>query len=624
MTGENTYTGGTTISAGVLQIGDGGTTGNIVGNVSNNSVLAFNRSDAASFGGSISGAGSLEQRGLGRLTLTGASIYTGGTTINAGMLQIGNGGTTGSIMGDVSNNGTLAFNRVDDTGYGGVISGSGTINKDGAGLLALTGDSGGFQGITSVNSGTLAVNGVLGGRLDVHSGAFIRGNGIVGTSAVAGTIAPGNSIGTIQVSGNYTQLPDSTYEVEIDSTGKSDRIAVAGQADIQGGRVSVIPELGDYSKGIRYTILSATGGRTGQFDVLTQSLPFINLGLSYDLNNVYLDTLGRNSVSFCDVAGAGNQCAAGQGAESLGPSHSLYSAIVNLPNQNTARQAFDSLSGELHASAKGVMIEDSRFMREAVTDRIRQAFSPGSAQVPGETVQENADTGRAFWTRAFGSFGHRAGDTNAARINRSIGGFFLGADTMIANAVRLGIAGGYSNSSFNVNQRYSTGSSDNYHLALYGGTQWRFLGLRLGGSYTWHDLETNRSIAFPGFAANAKGDYHARTGQVFGELGYNIPFKSVSLEPFVGLAYVNLGVKDFQERGGLAALGSSKDSEDVTYTTLGMNIATTFTTPTGINGRVRGTLGWRHAFDDLPGIPPLPSTVARHLLLQVRRLRETR
>jgi outer membrane autotransporter protein len=246
------------------------------------------------------------------------------------------------------------------------------------------------------------------------------------------------------------------------------------------------------------------------------------------------------------------------------------------------------------------MIEDSRFMREAVTDRIRQAFSPGSAQVPGETVQENADTGRAFWTRAFGSFGHRAGDTNAARIDRSIGGFFLGADTMIANAVRLGIAGGYSNSSFNVNQRYSTGSSDNYHLALYGGTQWRFLGLRLGGSHTWHDLETNRSIAFPGFAANAKGDYHARTGQVFGELGYNIPFKSVSLEPFVGLAYVNLGVKDFQERGGLAALGSSKDSEDVTYTTLGMNIATTFTTPTGINGRVRGTLGWRHAFDDDP------------------------
>ena len=86
----------TTISAGTLQIGQGGTTGTLgTGNVINNAVLAFNRSDSITYGGAISGTGVLQQNGNGTTILTGTSTYTGGTTIAAGTLQIGNGGTIG-------------------------------------------------------------------------------------------------------------------------------------------------------------------------------------------------------------------------------------------------------------------------------------------------------------------------------------------------------------------------------------------------------------------------------------------------------------------------------------------------------------------------------------------------
>jgi fibronectin-binding autotransporter adhesin len=103
------YGGGTTIAAGTLQFGNGGTTGSIVGNVVDNGTLVFERSDVVAFPGVISGTGSATQAGIGTTILTADNTYSDGTTITAGTLQVGNGGTTGNIIGNVTDNGTLVF-----------------------------------------------------------------------------------------------------------------------------------------------------------------------------------------------------------------------------------------------------------------------------------------------------------------------------------------------------------------------------------------------------------------------------------------------------------------------------------------------------------------------------------
>jgi len=154
LTEDNTYSGGTTISAGTLQLGDGGTSGSILGNVSNNGMLAFDRSDILSFAGTVSGMGAVNQIGTGTTILTSANTYTGGTTITSGTLQLGDGGTTGSIVGDVVDNGTLAFNRSDTATFAGTVSGSGAVNQIGVGTTILTGDST-YTGGTTISAGAL-------------------------------------------------------------------------------------------------------------------------------------------------------------------------------------------------------------------------------------------------------------------------------------------------------------------------------------------------------------------------------------------------------------------------------------------------------------------------------------
>lgn len=160
LTADNVYTGGTTISGGTLQIGNGGTTGSVVGDIVNNGDLAFNRSDVYTYSGSISGTGTVTSLTSHTVVFTGANTYSGLTIIqNLATLQLGNGGTTGSIVGNVvfgGSSGTLAFNRSDAQIFSGLISGIGSVLQQGTGTTVLTGANS-YSGMTTVSSGTLQI-----------------------------------------------------------------------------------------------------------------------------------------------------------------------------------------------------------------------------------------------------------------------------------------------------------------------------------------------------------------------------------------------------------------------------------------------------------------------------------
>ena len=156
LTAANTYSGGTTIAGGsALIMGAGATAGSITGNVVDNGSFYIYRSDQLTFSGAISGAGFLFQAGSGTIILTGANTYSNGTIISAGTLQIGNGGTSGSLgTGNVIDNGALSFDRSNTLSFAGVISGSGSLAQIGSGTTILTGANT-YGGGTTISAGTI-------------------------------------------------------------------------------------------------------------------------------------------------------------------------------------------------------------------------------------------------------------------------------------------------------------------------------------------------------------------------------------------------------------------------------------------------------------------------------------
>ncbi|SKC01495.1 outer membrane autotransporter barrel domain-containing protein [Bosea thiooxidans] len=512
--------------------------------------------------------------------------------------------------------------------FEGVILNGGTgpvsLVKNGTGTLTLNGRNT-YTGATTVAAGTLVVGGAghagasLASTVTVNAGGTLGGIGTVGglIAASGGTLAPGNSIGTLNVAGNVSFAAGSAYRVEIDPAGASDRIAASGTATLTGGTVMVEKAPGSYVPGTRYTILTAAGGVSGTFAGLTQNLPFIALGLSYDPGNVYLD-IARNQVSFASVGLTRNQIATGTAVEGLGQGNTLYDAVAQQASPGAARQAFDALSGEIHASAKSALVEESWLLRGAMNDRLRSASgSVGAAPMATLNYGFSADlapgvTGPiptlrsdrfAVWGQGYGAWGRSDADGNAAKLTRSTGGFLIGVDAAVFDTLRFGLLAGYGRSRFDVNGRLSSGESDNYHLGLYGGGEWGALSLRTGLSYTWHDLSTRRSVVSAGLGDTLRADYDAGTAQAFGELGYRIDLGQtalgqIALEPFAGLAYVVLHSDRFTERGAAAALSGNNDETSLGYATLGLRAATT-TRLLGMDLTLRGGLGWRHTFGNV-------------------------
>ncbi|WZB73313.1 autotransporter outer membrane beta-barrel domain-containing protein [Achromobacter xylosoxidans] len=170
--------------------------------------------------------------------------------------------------------------------------------------------------------------------------------------------------------------PGARYEVEVDPAGKaSDLTRVTGKATLNGGSVALVGNGGSYALRSTYTILTADQGLSGAFEGVASRYAFLDPTLSYDANNAYLN-LARNDVSFVDAARTRNQAAVARAIERIGvnAANPVYDAVVQLPTAVAARGAFDQLSGEILASARTALIEDSRHVREAVTDRLRAAW----------------------------------------------------------------------------------------------------------------------------------------------------------------------------------------------------------------------------------------------------------
>uniref|UniRef100_UPI0035C99D9B autotransporter outer membrane beta-barrel domain-containing protein n=1 Tax=uncultured Methylobacterium sp. TaxID=157278 RepID=UPI0035C99D9B len=435
--------------------------------------------------------------------------------------------------------------------------------------------------VTVGATGALYANGTIAGTVSVGAGGLLGGVGTVGgiVARSGGTVAPGNSIGTLNVAGTAGFAPGSVYQVEANAAGQSDRIATTGTATLAGGTVQVLAAAGTYDPRTQYAILNAAGGVSGQFAGVTANFAFLTPTLRYQANEVDL-TLTRNDIAFATIAQTRNQAAVATAIQAGGPAAGIYAATIGLTTPE-AQGAFQRLAGDIHASTVATEYETAFFVREAILDRLRWGVTPGSAESldygrlpaaytadlpgrspPAASVPARVLDPRVFglWGQGFGAFGDARGNGNAAGLNRQISGFVLGADVRLESGFKLGVAGGYTAATLDTAGRLQSATIESGFGGIYGGYELGPVSVRLGAVYADTDARTRRTVAFAGVTDTPTGHGGGATIQGFGEVGYRVflggtgPAALVSkdaaprpapalgyIEPFVGGSYVAIG-----------------------------------------------------------------------------------
>jgi outer membrane autotransporter protein len=435
------------------------------------------------------------------------------------------------------------------------------------------------------------------------------------------------------VDGHFTQTASGTLGLRVNAAGQHDFLTT-GQASL-GGKLLAVMQPGNYANTTVYTgVVQSTAAITTTFNSVAASSPFFAATATYHTNTVDL-TLTRQQLGLLpgltfNERAVGNALEAGLASGGAsGPGARIYTALFGLQSVSQVANAYDQLSGEIHADAQSMMLEDSRYARETILARLRQlgfmgggpmaALGAGGPALAYAETEDHAlayasargaafpikapptprnDADLTFWAQGVGAWGRIDSDGNAGEVRRDLAGFFAGIDRRFGDW-RAGIVGGYTNSSVTVASRASSATIDTGHLGGYAGTSYGAFNLRAGADFAWNDISTSRAIVFPGFADRANASYGAGEAQIFGEVGYGMSFRAIALEPFGGLAFVHLHTNNFAEAGGIAALTGGSNAEDVGYSTLGVRAATTWLLANGMALTPRGSLAWQHAFGDV-------------------------
>lgn len=591
------------LGAAVLTVGSDGTSTTVDGLIRD--------------GGQAGGAGgSLVKTGSGMLTLAGTSSYTGRTEVAQGTLQAGSksafapssgfvvaGGARldlagfDQVVGSLAGAGKVDLATADlttggngrDTVFSGSIEGTGGLVKTGAGTMEMAGDST-YSGETLVRQGRLKVSGSIGSSpVTVGPEGELAGTGTVGSTTVEGRLARVND-GTLKVAGDLTLARSATLAVSLDPAGgQAALVTVSGTASL--GGTLLVSALGNFSVQAKTFRLIEADRIVGTFDSAQTEMPFIDIALAYGLDAVDLD-VSRNGRAFASAAQTANQRVVAAAVDALGGGD-IYEALVASPTDAAARQGFDALSGEVHASLPGALVGDQLALKDMLLAR-------------ADAAPAHPD---GLWTRLYGSFARADGDGNAAAYDWNQSGVLAGFDGNVTDRWLVGAAAGYGRGDFDVDGRASSADVDTVSVAAYAAWRGEPLRVSFGGLYSWHGIDTDRAIAFNDFGERATADYDARSAMLFGEVGYPVALPVGRIEPFANLAYARLDSDSWTEDGGSAALSGDGETYEGVSGTLGARLSVGMPLGENLKARFDGMAGWRvSSFDDPGATVRLPGT----------------
>jgi outer membrane autotransporter protein len=598
LTGTNTYSGGTTISAGTLQLGNGGTAGSIAGNVIDNGALAFDRRDSVTFAGAISGTGSVTQIGAGTTILTGNNTYTGGTTIGAGTLQLGNGGTTGSIAGNVIDNGVLAFNRVDSVTFGGVISGTGSLVKQGAGTLTLPGANT-YTGTTTINAGSLIVDGSIGSQQTfVNAGAFLGGHGTIGGNlSNSGTVGPGDAPGTLTVANNYVQNSSGTLRIQVGglAPNQHDLLAVNGHVTL-GGTLELV-RLGSFNlqPGNQIVFLTAQKGISGAFDTVQN--PFFTGTIVQGVVTTSANELVLEGTqgSFANIPGlTPNESAVAKMLDSAAGDPRMAALFAFLNSQPVANLPHDLALidpvgiSSINATAVSVgNVQMSNLLQRLANihggstgfssagfaiSGGAASFGEGFAGVSGPEGKSGppvfAPTPSNRWgvfVTGLGEFTNVDSTSNAPGYDVNTGGFTLGVDYRLTPNFAIGLTAGYAHTSIGLdspggNVDVNAGEIGMYTTVFGNGF---YLDAAVSGGPSGY---TTRRTALQG---TANGNTNGGNLDAFVAAGYDWKKGNLTIGPTASFQYGYVAFDGFSETGSLAPMKFPRQNTESERTAVG-------------------------------------------------------
>lgn len=646
--------------------------GTLVGNGATTTGLRITGTSAANVinvhqGGSIGGGNTGVQFTAGGNTLINAGTISGifnlaisgssgaDTIVNSGTILSGGSGAVNLFGGNdvfTLQAGSAVTGRVlggtgtDTLGFGGTASATFDLGTLGAALqydeferLAKTGSSvwtlagtTAFNGPATVDAGGLIVNGTLPSVVTINGG-YLGGTGTVGGIAVSngGMVAPGNSIGTLNVNGNVAFNAGSTFQVEINPAGQSDRIAATGTATLNGGTVQIVPLGAGFIANTQYTILTAAGGVSGTFAALTSSgSPLVAGQLSYDANNVYFllqqiggfGTLSALTPNQAAVAGALDQAQLG------GASGALATAINTLAALDASgiKAGLDDLAGQIHADGRRFVADQAdmfqSFMWNAGTqshgESVRMsasAYAPEPADPIGKALRgRRAAPVQSVWFGGYGNWDKVAASDIAFGTNATIAGAALGADLWHMGGVTAGLAVGASTGQLRMAGRADRIEANAGHAGVYARGEAGGFNLASALSYSFAALDSSRTIAFLGETATAS----SRANTFAASVGIARPFQTgwgLVAEPFAKVDWYAT------RQGSLAEAGAPGvnhlvrgGSFDLGYGTAGLRASQHMMMPGGHAAQFDASVAVRHEFtgsaatttaalESAPGIP---------------------
>jgi outer membrane autotransporter protein len=565
----------------------------------------FNNDGTLTNSGTINNTGTFELAAGSTFNCTGGTFNnnSGGTLVVrqnigfgdpvVGTINLNNGGTVENFATIVH----FAGHTQDNAGTfnnnaGAVFVNQGTINNTGtldnkAGATVL--NTGNF---TNTAASTVINNGVI----DSTGGTFIN-NGLTKGSGTFtnvlinnGTIAPGNSIGTMTVTGNYTSNPGSLYELEFNTANQSDRIAVTGTATLNGGTVLLKPEPGIFVKGVPYTYTILTAGLVnGGFTGVSGSI-FFNTSLMNTATKVDL-TLSR--MPFDVVAETENQTAIARATDSIyesGQMTGVTDTILGF-DASGARNAFNQMAGLVHTAVPAVTFSVFNQYMDVMKARMAGFISGGpSSMLAAKPIMlsSRTDTGNdasntllaaaasspavpgihskaawGFWVQGYGSLGERKASDISSKYDYDTAGIVVGFDRKINPSFLLGATLGYSHTKLDMKDLDEDAKLNSYQASLYGIYKQGLFYLNAIAAYGYNKYDTDRTISFATINRATSADYSGHVVSGYLEGGYKLITKYVDVIPLASFQVAYLSRNSFSEDGA-ADLGIDARSESFT------------------------------------------------------------